>query len=490
MSAAEKNRQALASIFGNDALAGRLSETRLAVVTPQGELPIAGRILVEFLTDTLARLWTNIDFSGGSASELVGLASQAALSGENRACNFREVWEPAYDCVICVCCKPPPSESYSITVGADGWTAEIGSSAHCGSDANPVGPALAAALASAQAFSKVFSSELAPHNVAPLSEIKLDARDICGMPELGVSPFKLPATHVFGAGAVTHGLVAVLCRWPQPITGTMTLVDPDDFGVSNGQRYAFMSPGHIGKSKVDVLAGRIQHHHPGLKTGGRPLGLNEYCAEIGYAHRLDLIVTGLDSPEARRQAALKLPRQAINMWTDSLRAGAGVFVPDRTNACLACAYPEDLSGTLDEVALICSQTGLPPRTVRDLLDSARTLSDQEAKLVAGNWGINYLGLVGQPIRSVLPIGCAIGKFSIEGSKEPVEVPLAFSSLFAGIAGFMMLLAASFGESKSTGWSQHIFKSPNGHMRRTLPRRKGCVCCEEFLAALEDGFFLD
>ena len=59
------------------------------------------------------------------------------------------------------------------------------------------------------------------------------------------------------------------------------------------------------------------------------------------------------------------------------------------------------------------------------------------------------------------------------------MPFPFASLFAGIAGFMMLLKdLHCGPTTSEGWTQHNFKSPSPLLLRALHARKECVCCTE------------
>lgn len=475
--ASEKNAQALKALFGDAALANRLRSTRIAVVTSSEQMPQSGVLLADVLADILGRLWPNIDFSGSCAERQLMVATDAARSGgaplEGLGCR----WAPPYDCVVYVGTSMYPDAGYAIQVGADGWAVQLGPDAICGTSNNPVGPAFAAAMAAAQVFRHVFAAELTGMDAPPLQECKLDIRALFNVPQLEIAPLDLRETHMFGVGAVSHGLVWLLEHWPSTVSGVLNLVDQDKYGDSNGQRYAFMQAMHIGVAKVDVATARLTAAHPSLSVKPHPVDLNSYCSNRGYDLPLQRVIAGLDSAEARRHTALKLPERAINMWTEGVRIGGGQYVPGDGRACLACGYLEKTDMPLDEVAEIHQQTGIRPDLVRSLLDSGRGLNQQEATMVAGHRGVPPDQFVGQPLRSVLPALCATGRLQLPNNSEAVDVPFAFASLFAGIAGFVMLLKDCLEDSRAShGWTQHIFKRPTPHMHSPQHSNVQCVCC--------------
>lgn len=152
-------------------------------------------------------------------------------------------------------------------------------------------------------------------------------------------------------------------------------------------------------------------------------------------------------------------------------------MPGDGRACLACGYLEKTDTPLDEVAEIHQQTGIRPDLVRSLLDSGRGLNQQEAMMVAGHRGVPPDQFVGQPLRSVLPALCATGRLQLPNNSEAVDVPFAFASMFAGIAGFVMLLKDCIEDSKAShGWTQHIFKRPTPYMHSPQHSNTQCVCC--------------
>ncbi len=477
MSAAkEKNAQALKALFGNDALADHLSTTRIAMVLPPEALAASARLLASVLTDVLARLWPCIDFHGAEADSLLAVALSAAQSGGGSGDGLQMCWAPPYDVVVAIGCDAPAGASCVLRVGADGWSATMGVDAICGSSLNPVGPAFAAAMAGAQVFHRVFQSNLTGMGAEPFDTWNADVRQLFGTPELEVADLDFGETHVFGVGAVTHGLMQMVEHWPARVFGALALVDQDKYGSSNGQRYTFMRPQDAEQMKVATMKYRLESAHPLLRVTDHPTDLNTYCAARGYDRPLHRVIAGLDSAEARRHVALKLPKRTVNMWTAGERIGAGRYRSVHGGACLACDYLERVDTLLDEVAELYRQTDIRPDIIRHLLDSGRGLSAEEAANVASRWGVPEVKFVGQPLRSVMPALCATGRLQMPNNPEVVDVPFAFASLFAGISGFMMLLKDLNGDEPSEGWTHHIFKKSTQFNLRPLHTRAECVCC--------------
>lgn len=451
--------------------------TRIAVTTPRVHASRSALLLLEVLADTLGRLWPNIDFAGDGADVGCHVAQDAAQSGGAPSDGLRVGWAPPYDITVSIGTSEFEGYTPSIQVGANGWTVEFGSGARCGDSANPVGPAFGAALAAGQVFATCFASALEGYDLKPFGDWTADTRELFGAPMLEEVPLDIDGTHFFGVGAVTHAIAWLLERWPHAVTGKTDLVDPDDYGVGNGQRYAFMEPSLRGESKVHTVAAKLRHVHPNLVITPHRVDMNRYCHDRGYEHALIRVVSGLDSEEARRQVALKLPARAINMWTSGQYVGAGQYVPGDGRGCLSCAYPEP-NTAIDEVAEFALQTGLRPDIIRELLDSSRPLTVSEAGTVSTHRSVPVARLEGEPLRSVLPVLCATGSVTVGLAKAAVDVPFSFASLLAGASGFMMLLRdIQLGPCVSDNWSEHIFKRPTAKMMHALGRDPNCVRCQ-------------
>lgn len=475
MSAFEKNKQAVVALFGSEALAERLLTTRIGIRSSDSRA--SAKLLGIVLADCLARLWPNIDFQGDLAEEQLRVAQAAAKSGSMSEAGLKVAWDDPYDVVLQIGeCSVQEASPYILTVAADGWMAYLGPEGACSDDPNPVGPACAAALGAAQLFRHVFQAELADLEPQVLDKLAFDVRSICDIPELAVDDLNLEGTVFMGTGAVTHSLLWLLEKWPRQVSGPIDLIDPDPYGDSNGQRYAFMPPFTGKLMKVDSVRGRLRAAHPGLEITPHAQDLNAYCQARGYENPILRAVTGLDSPEARRQAALKLPQRAINLWTDEHRCGGSRYVPDGDAACLACDYMENTTDVMDEAAEFQLATGLQPQEVRQLLDSSAHLTKEQAARVASHRGVSVEKLVDMPIRSIRPVLCASATVQVGQEATAADVPFAFSSLMAGISGFLMLLGDLRGASASAGWNQHIFKAPSRFMHSPRYRQAACACC--------------
>lgn len=475
MSAAEKNRQALLALFGNDALVSRLAGTRIAIALPKAGTSTSASLLSKVLADALGRLWPNIDFVGEGAEAALQVCQDAATSGDAPTDGMRVAWAPPYSLVVSIGGPAPENAAPALQVGANDWYVQFGEGSVCGESSNPVGPAFAAGLVAAQVFATCFAAEL--EDVArSLAGWKCDVRELFGAMGLEVCDINLRETHVFGVGAVTHGMAWLIENWPRSVSGELHLVDRDAYGIGNGQRYAFMRPGSRGSSKIEAVAARLRRH-PQLNVETHATDMNSYCAKRGYDKPLHRIIAGLDSTEARRHAGLKSPDRAINMWTDGMRIGAGQYVPGLGRGCLMCGYPEPADSLMDEVSRFSRQTGLLPDVVRELLDSARNLDLAEAQKVSLHAGVPVEKIVEEPLRSVIPVLCATGSIPLQASKTDVDVPFAFSSLLAGIAGFLMLLRdVQLPAAASDEWTQHVFKRPASTMIRAQGRHHNCVRC--------------
>lgn len=473
--ASERNHQALECMVGNSALAGRLSQTRLAVITPPGVPTRALQLLSEFVVDTLCRLWDRVDFHGGLADEQAVAGREVGNAG---GADMHVRWLPGYTVVIALGCRAPVGcADHIIEVSYDDWRVELGTGAAMGETPNAVAAAFLAAMAAAQTFFRVFADAVGDFGTAPLEIYAADLRDLYGL-NPAPTALALPPTVIFGVGAVGHAFLAILERWPHPVKGSVEMVDPDLYGGSNMQRYAFMKWAFDTQAKVEVRRKALIQRHPELQVTACRMALNEYCQHRGYTASIDLAIVGLDSAEARRQVALKLPERTVNLWTEGKRAGGALYTALGNQACLGCDYLEPKSELMDETARIAQQTGLLPGIVRRLLDNADPLTDTQAQTIAARQSVPAATLVGEPLRSVLPTLCATGRLVLPGSTSPAEVPFAFSSLFAGVAGFMLMLKALSANVISEGWSQHLFKAPTPFMRQPRGRQTACACCAD------------
>ena len=470
--ALEKNRHALRAV-GGGAVSSRLIQTARIGAWTGGARSRSAGLAAEALGELLGRFWHNIDAGGPSAGGLVGAAVRSSS-----ACGVDSVvqsaWDPPYDFAIGLGEPIPPGcAAGSVTIGADGWTAFAGPGAPLGDDANPVGPLAAAALAAAEALKSVFG--LGSRRGAARLPASHEWNAWYGAPLDGApapaasSGLDLGEVHVFGVGAVSHALLWIVRRWPGRVTGRVRLIDPDTYDAGNPQRYIGTAPGDEGRPKASGMAQKLRQACPHLEAIAYDTDMNDYFARHNPDCMIRTAVCGLDSKEGRRQLGLKLPRTIVNMWTSGFHAGASTFSFDDGWPCMHCAYPPPVpGGAMDEASAICAELGLAPRRTRELLDSARSIDESDAKAISAATGVRAADIGLKPVRSVRTEMCATGRIRArraagggDADADAVQVPLAFASVTAGLAGFIELVRAALRTRRVPGQFQaSVLKYPS------------------------------
>jgi len=475
----QKNRAALARLLGNDALAERLLNTRIGVWSDVSSDVAAGRLIAEALGDTLARLWQRLDVTG-PLEEVFGNAARQAAASAGYQSEIEQRWQPPYDVVVAIGTDPPDSAGMVVRVGASGWVVSAGTGAHVDDDPNPVGPTLAAGCAGSEVFKIIFADALSGRAGERLGDLTWSAWSY-GADLLNPRPMTLDVSRVqvLGAGAVTHGFAWALTRWPAKLIGQMDLIDPDAFDQSNAQRYAGLAESEIGQPKAEALAARLRNRIKDIDFVPHPTDMNTYFASLDKK-TIALAIAGLDSPEARRQLALKLPKRTINMWTEGFYLGAARFGFGDQIPCLFCAYPEPVGAVKDEVGEIYQEiqsTLIMPWRIRELLDTSASLTAAELHGIAGVFGLDANALAGKPLRSIRGILCATGKVQIGNGAADTDVPLAHASLMAGVFGFVEFIHELSGVAGAqTRWAYSTLHPPRHGFLELTTRRTDCYLC--------------
>lgn len=445
--ALEKNVQAVKGIVVGQEADDVIKSARIGVWCAD-RAPASARLAAEALGDLLGRFWRNIDVEGGVSREL----ASAALSAAD-ACNanpaVRRRWDPPYDFAIGLGeAAPPGSTEVAVVIGAVGWSAAAGSNSVVSEDANPVGPLAAASLASAEALKSVFGVGEARATARVPAAYGWDAW--CGPPAaaglpaapLGTEPLDIGEVHAFGVGAVTHALLWLLRKWPGGVSGLLHLVDPDKYDEGNAHRYIGTTTGDIGRPKASTVAEMMRRECPCLDVVAYDTDMNTYFKESNPECLVRTAVCGLDSVEGRRHLGLKLPLAIVNMWTSEFYAGASTFSLGGDDwPCIHCAYPESPGATVDEATAVHNELGLLPHRIRELLDSGRSINEDDVQTIVMATGANAGDIPLKPLRSVRTEMCATGRIPVLRRRRSVDVdvPLACASAMAGVAGFTELV---------------------------------------------------
>jgi hypothetical protein len=335
-------------------------------------------------------------------------------------------------------------------------------------------------LAGAEIFKLVFHTDLAKR-AQLLNHLELDIWNF-GRAAATAPPSNLmiPRTHLFGVGAVTHGLLWIIERWPGDVNGEeLLLIDHDSYDSSNGQRYAGMRVEFDGRSKAKEKETTLRAAHPGLKSTGIQIDGDAYFDNHERHPNVQLAVVGVDSKEMRRHVALKLPRRTVNMWTEqsyvgSARMGGGDGWP-----CLMCQYPEATESSLDEVARISKATTIPLHRVRELIDGSGVLSVQDADAIRRHFSMPPESVLGRTLNTVMHEMCSTGKLQLPGEAQAVDVPFAFASMLAGVAGFTNLVQelANF-ECDPFDWSFDVLNRLGPNFATQASPRPDCMLCAQ------------
>lgn len=477
--AQSKNEMAFASVVGDSKLIAKLQSARIGIWTGDGILP-SGVLLIEALGEVLGRLWPTMDVEGSYSELFISTADRAAESGK-QAHNYQKKWEPPYDFILSIGTDFPPGDGPGLRIGAAGWTAMAGPEAYVGEENNPVGPAAAAAIAAIEVFKSIFTVELG-NKITPLPSVFIWNLWTYGNGDFspGIAMLNFDDIHIFGVGAVSHGMLWLLERWPSEVTGSIQLVDHDKYDHSNGQRYIGMVPEDDGMQKTDSVASRLKSRHKNLSIQSHHEDMNRFFQTKRQGCNIRLAVVGVDSAEHRRHLALKLPLRVVNMWTEGERVGAARFGLADGWPCLFCVYPENTNAELDETRQISGETGLQSAKVRELLFSGAGLNHDEVRRICENRQITFSqDMVGKPLRSIRGNLCATGHITVGEDKKEVDVPFVFSSLLSGIGGFVELLHEIWGYSSSpTHWQLRVFAYPAPGNQTTRKADKACYLCSD------------
>ena len=476
----EKNKKALENVLGNYGYAELITSSKIGVWSERDEYQ-SGVLISKALGELLGRFWQNIDTGGIYSDVLIEHASTSSKSCQLES-NIRNQWNPPYDFVISIGAMLPKDTRNGVAIGADGWNIYANQNVRLSDDSNPVGPFCAAALASSEAFKMIFGKSSIADKISPMPR-NFSWTAWFGKCDLPPSDLDLhfEEMHVFGVGAVSHGFLWILKNWPHGITGTVHLIDPDSYDVSNAQRYLGMSAKDWNEPKVEQMAKSLKQYHPDLDVTAHHKDMNQYFMDENPDCNVSLAITGLDSVEGRRQMALKLPKSIVNMWTSENHVGASKFSFEGSWPCLYCAYPEEEQKSLDETGMIFHEFGktLPPKRIRELLSSGQPLSSDDAIQISGNTHVTSDSIIGRPIRSVRGYVCGTMGIQLPKSSTEEHVPFVFASGLAGLGGFVETVREIWQLQASPGsWQMPVLKYPTNHSWQPEKRRPNCYVCSD------------
>jgi len=401
-----------------------------------------GQTLAELLVRLLARLYPRLALLGPTeaARDLAALAKSI-----NPAI---EITDHATVGVSIGAVKHPFETTFY--AGAVGWDALLSATRRqsTGDSENPFGAAVAACLAAANVFRRVFQPDWQDNADRGLrfSAWSFDRVDRATRARRGAWVLSDGAVLV-GLGAVGNAALWTLAR--APLEGTLHIVDPQDVELSNLQRYVLATRADEGRSKVELGASWPTRR---LTVVPHRLDLAEFLSQQGYDW--DRLLLGLDSARDRRSAQAALPKWIANAWTQPGDLGVSTHPRfGKEGACVACLYlPNGRLPNEDELVAAALRVPELQMDVRTLLHSGAPVERAFLEAVAA--------AIDRPSTALLPFeGRSIRELYVEGfcggavipigeagrPPEDLHVPLAHQSTLAGV-----LLGATLVRSCLTG----------------------------------------
>jgi Prokaryotic E2 family C/ThiF family len=416
--------------YDEDAIRRRLDDITVGIAFgPDVPASAEGRALLDLLTRLLARLYPRLSLLDDSRAD-----HGRDLADLARSINPMIDLADTDDATITVTvgAKAPHISSPQVFAGSDDWRGMtgIGASLPVGLSDNPCGAGVAAALAVANVFRRVFTPEVPLDNHATLS----------GLPAAHTTSPRTgarlsDATVLCGLGAV--GQAAMWCLARCNLSGSLHVVDDEAIELDNLQRYVLTDSQSPGVMKTEVAA---QWLGSALTVHPHPVHWADFVASNGYAW--EEVLVAVDNAKARRQVQAGLPAWIANAWTQRGDLGVSRHRFNR-GACLSCLYQPQTAGESED-AIIAAALGLPePANVmrlRELLYRGEGAPRDLLELVASRRQdidlAQILRYEGRPIRelyregfcggTVLPIGKA------GTPRADVHVPLAHQSALAGV----------------------------------------------------------
>lgn len=364
-----------------------------------------------------------------------------------------------------------------LAVGADAWRALLGPYA---SEADwttscPLGPALAASLAAAEAFKQLVEANLGPDPLRrPLREIALSALDYGTGREASVGPdvagIDLSGWAVIGAGA--GGSAALYVAGMTPCArGEVHVIEPDVHKVSNLNRYLMTSAVdvHDGRHKLETLDRHVRMYAPGLdlRKHAQPW---ETLDSPPWLH----LVCTVDTVPAR--------------WNIQRRAIAGAEIIDGAvmglgyvllrvlpgGWCLECKHAFDPEYELNQRA---ARWGVEPPSVRrwegdDVVVSAEMV-DRLAH-TQNRPATVFTSLIGQRFADILPVTeCGDTPLRTNVPSQAPSLPITTTVVGTLIAAEMIKSTVAPDHVLRNWWDHHLGVGPKSIRRRWRPAKRTC-----------------
>lgn len=503
----ERNAQAAAALvqgFDAGVLGARLESEVIGIAFDESaESSSEGEAGMDLCLRLLSRLYPKLAIIGLPGSKLATLRKMRALARDINArielqSNISNVTK------LLVFGNTPvagnrKAKGHIWYVGSDNWIAKLSIAGPVGSGSsnNPLAAGTAACIAAANVFRAVFVQELG--QAALDTEVATSLFDLRPASTRSANPrvrtVELENVHLVGAGAIGNGVLWALSR--MKCKGILHVVDPETITDSNLQRYAMLKAGDRAKRKADLAKIWLKNGGSGLVVKPHVATWSEHVATLPD-HKVQTVISAVDSAQARIEIQASLPRFILNGWTQ--RGEAGVSRHDFLNgmACLACLYmPTGQAPSEDLIIARALQLGEDDLIVREIrrrlvlsVPTERAFLEKIAE-AAGVEIEKLLSFENRLLRDLYVEGVcggAVMEFHAAALKVRAEVPMGFQSALSGI-----LLAAELARPKTlqTNVTQidllSTFPERPDHNRAKTPTLS-CLCHDQdFVEVFRDKY---
>ncbi len=367
----------------------------------------------------------------------------------------------------------------SAGAGSDGAIIKFGDGAEVDVGEDPFAALTAAAMACAVATSALYP-QLMPKVELP-AELRLDGGPFGGPLDGAMRQLERP--FIAGVGAVGCALLYALIV--ADASGTVVLVDPDKVKDSNLMRYVLFDTRDLEIAKVDAAKRIIDASGVDIHVERDRAVLQGYLDEHGDERkRATLVVSAVDTYEARRDIAGWLPKAIINAGTTPRDFTVSRHGFGDGYACLACLYPPRPADALIESAM-ARELGL---STEDVIELRRQKSGMTPELLArvaaarGAAADVYKAYVGEPLDSFYNKEfCA--QVAAQTPRGEAIAPLAHGSALAGFMLAQSLVTAGLGDTRH--FRMDVVSGLATPIRRNRRARPECVVCSK--TALRDVY---
>ncbi len=366
------------------------------------------------------------------------------------------------------------------SICSNGWVARVSSGSALPQDmerANALGALLAASFGVTEVFKRIFEI---PAKIATLLELtQFSLYDLTISP-VDIGPelpqrIILPDTLLTGAGAIGNAMAWLLSQLP--VEGRLHIIDRQCYRDENlGTCLLMDGIDWLHRSKAERMAEWLRDHSR-LAVTGEKIEIERAVEEGRLAGlSVDLILNGLDDPNARCQTQRLWPSFIVDGGINEVGAAVIQHRSGHSEACLMCwfAPPQVVA-----VVLQSRWTGLRAETLRE---AARPLTDEDVAAAAPekqSW-LRQCQREGKRICSIITEAQLAQRLSVqlsEGFRPSVPFVASASAALVIAAAVKGLI---FQEAPSPALFQFgsIFLGPEASAGATREPTAGCQCVSQ------------